>query len=150
MTGLYYEYPEAGRKFQHGISRTVTEMDNVMFSCLTLNVQPLHIDAEFASKTAFGQPLVNSLFILGLLMGIASSDSMLGAIISSFGIRDVTFPKPVFYGDTIRAQTEIVTVLPSGSRPNVSIVEFEHVATKQTGEIVCRCTRTALMRRKVT
>jgi acyl dehydratase len=148
MAGLYFEDFEVGQTFQHGWSRTVTEMDNMLFSCLTLNVQPLHIDAEFASKTEFGKPVVNSLFTLGLLVGITVNDTTLGTTVANLGLREVTFPKPVFQGDTIRARTTVVTVRPSGSRPNAGLVEFEHIATKQTGEIVCKCTRTAMMHRR--
>lgn len=148
MAGLYFEDFEVGQTFQHAWSRTVTEMDNMLFSCLTLNVQPLHIDAEFASKTEFGKPVVNSLFTLGLLVGITVNDTTLGTTVANLGLREVTFPKPVFQGDTIRARTIVVAVRPSGSRPRAGLVEFEHIATRQTDEIVCRCTRTAMMHRR--
>ena len=147
MAGLYFEDFEIGRAFDHAWSRTVTEMDNVLFSCLTLNVQPLHIDAEFAAKTEFGKPLVNSLFTLGLLIGITVNDTTMGTTIGNLGLREVTFPHPVFHGDTIRARTTVLSLRESKSRPTAGLVEYEHVATKQTGETVCRCIRTALMRR---
>jgi acyl dehydratase len=148
MAGLYYDDFTTGQVFQHGVARTVTEMDNMLFSCLTLNMQPLHIDAEFASRTEFGKPLVNSLFTLGLLIGISVNDTTLGTTVANLGLRDATFPAPVFQGDTIRARTTVLSLRPSGSRPTAGLVEFEHVATKQTGEIVCRCARTALMHRR--
>ena len=150
MPGLYFEDFSVGQTFRHAWSRTVTEMDNMLFSCLTLNVQPLHIDAEFASHTEFGKPVVNSLFTLGLLVGITVNDTTLGTTVANLGLREVTFPKPVFQGDTIRARTTVLTVRPSGSRPNAGLVEFEHIATKQTGETVCRCARTAMMHRRPT
>ncbi|MCA3843593.1 MAG: MaoC family dehydratase [Burkholderia sp.] len=147
MGGLFFEEFEVGRTFEHGWSRTVTESDNMLFSCLTLNVQPLHIDAEFASKTEFGRPLVNSLFTLGLLVGITVNDTTLGTTVANLGLREVTFPAPVFQGDTVRARTIVLAVRSSQSRPNAGLVEFEHIATKQTGEIVCKCHRTAMMLR---
>ena len=148
MAGLYYDDFTTGQVFQHAIARTVTEMDNMLFSCLTLNMQPLHIDAEFASHTEFGKPLVNSLFTLGLLIGISVNDTTLGTTVANLGLRDATFPAPVFQSDTIRAHTTVLSLRPSNSRPTAGLVEFEHVATKQTGEIVCRCARTALMHRR--
>ncbi|WP_347814211.1 MaoC family dehydratase [Paraburkholderia sp. BL10I2N1] len=148
MAGLFYEEFEVGRVFEHAWSRTVTEMDNVLFSCLTLNVQPLHIDSDFAAKTEFGKPLVNSLFTLGLLIGMTVNDTTIGTTVGNLGMREVTFPNPVFHGDTIRARTTVLDTRESKSRPNAGLVEFEHVAVKQTGDAVCRCVRTAMMRRK--
>jgi acyl dehydratase len=148
MAGLYFEDFEVGREFHHDWSRTVTESDNILFSCLTLNVQPLHIDVEFAAKTEFGKPLVNSLFTLGLLIGMTVNDTTLGTTVANLGLKDVTFPKPVFQGDTIRARTVVLSVRASASRPQAGLVEFEHIATKQDAAIVCRCTRTALMHRR--
>jgi acyl dehydratase len=110
----------------------------------------MHIDAEFASKTEFGKPLVNSLFTLGLLVGITVNDTTLGTTVANLGLREVTFPRPVFHGDTVRARTTVVAVRSSQSRPNSGLVEFEHVATKQTGEIVCKCNRMAMMLRRPT
>lgn len=148
MAGLYYEEFEVGHKFVHAWSRTVTESDNVLFSCLTLNVQPLHIDAHFAAQTEFGKPLVNSLFTLGLMIGMSVNDTTLGTTIGNLGMTDVRFPKPVFHGDTIRARTSVVSKRESKSWPNAGIVEFEHTAINQKDELVAICRRSAFMRKK--
>src|SRR5262249_31123903 len=148
MAGLYFEEFTAGRVFDHAWTRTVTEMDNVLFSFLTMNVQPLHLDEEFASKTEFGHRIVNSLFTLGLMIGITVNDTTLGTTIANLGMTDVRFPKPVFHGDTLRVRTTVVSVRESKSRPEAGIVEFSHVAINQRGVTVAECTRQALMRRK--
>jgi acyl dehydratase len=148
MAGLYFEEFHEGQTFEHALSRTVTEMDNVLFSSLTMNVQPLHLDEEFASKTEFGQRIVNSLFTLGLMIGITVNDTTIGTTIANLGMTDVRFPKPVFHGDTLRVQTKVVSLRESKSRPGAGIVEFAHTATNQRGEIVAQCTRQALMRKK--
>ena len=108
MQGLYLEDLEVGRKFEHALRRTVTEMDNTLFSCLTHNPQPLHIDHDFASKTEWGKPLVNSLFTLGLMIGISVNDTTLGTTVGNLGMTDVRFPKPVFHGDTLHVTTEVL------------------------------------------
>ena len=148
MAGLYYEQPDSGQEYHHILARTVTEADNMWFSCMTLNVQPLHIARDFAEGTEFGQPIVNSLFTLGLLVGMTVYDTTLGTTIANLGMNNITFPKPVFHGDTIHAQTKVLSKRESKSRPNAGIVDFEHIATKQNGEIVCRCERAALMLKK--
>jgi acyl dehydratase len=148
MAGLYYEEFTVGRAFDHAWTRTVTEMDNVLYSSLTMNVQPLHLDEEFASKTEFGQRIVNSLFTLGLMIGITVNDTTLGTTVANLGMTDVKFPKPVFHGDTLRVKTTVVSVRESKSRPDAGIVEFSHVAINQRSEIVAQCTRQALMRKK--
>ena len=148
MAGLYYEEFTVGRVFDHAWTRTVTEMDNVLYSSLTMNVQPLHIDEEFASKTEFGQRIVNSLFTLGLMIGITVNDTTLGTTVANLGMTDVRFPKPVFHGDTLRVRTEVVSLRESKSRPDAGIVEFSHSAINQRGEVVAVCTRQALMRKK--
>lgn len=148
MRGLYYEEFEVGHVFEHAISRTVTEMDNMLFSCLTLNPQPLHIDHAFAAQTEWGRPLVNSLFTLGLMIGISVSDTTLGTTIANLGMTDVKFGKPVFHGDTIRVKTEVVSKRESRSRPDAGIVEFHHRAYNQHGELVAECRRQAFMRKK--
>src|ERR1700710_1083189 len=132
MAGLYFEDFEVGREFHHEFSRTVTEMDNTMFSLLTMNPQPLHIDAHFAENTEFGQRLFNSIYTLGTTIG-------------NLGMTDVKFPKPVFHGDTLKAHTRIISKRASKSRPTQGIVEFEHTMTNQRGEVVASCRRTGLM-----
>ena len=148
MPGLYFDEFEIGQKFQHPITRTVTEMDNVLFTCLTHNPQPLHLDAEFASKTEFGKPLVNSLFTLGLMIGVSVGDTTLGTTIANLGMTDVKFPNPVFHGDTIRVETEVMTKRDSKSRPDAGLVEFHHRAYNQSGALVAECTRQAFMRKQ--
>lgn len=148
MRGLYYEEFEVGRVFEHAIGRTVTEMDNTLFSCLTLNPQPLHIDHQFAAGTEWGRPLVNSLFTLGLMIGISVSDTTLGTTIANLGMTEVKFGKPVFHGDTIRVKTEVVAKRESRSRPDAGLVEFHHRAYNQHGDMVAECRRQAFMRKK--
>ena len=148
MAGLYFEEFAVGRTFDHSWARTVTEMDNVLFSSLTMNVQPLHLDEEFAKGTEFGQRIVNSLFTLGLMIGITVNDTTLGTTIANLGMTDVKFPKPVFHGDTLRVQTKVLSVRGSKSRPDAGIVEFGHSALNQRGETVAQCTRQALMRKR--
>src|SRR5215468_11018099 len=145
MAGLYFEEFAEGQVFEHAAGRTVTEMDNVLFSALTMNPQPLHLDAEFARQTEFGQRLVNSLFTLSTLVGLSVADLTLGTTVGNLGFEKVEFPKPVFIGDTIYAETEVVSKRESRSRPGQGIVTFEHRATNQRGEIVARCVRNALM-----
>ena len=148
MPGLYFDEFEIGQKFQHPITRTVTEMDNVLFTCLTHNPQPLHLDAEFAAKTEFGKPLVNSLFTLGLMIGVSVGDTTLGTTIGNLGMTDVRFPKPVFHGDTLRSETEVVAKRESQKRPDNGVVDFMHRAFNQRGELVAECRRQALMKKK--
>lgn len=148
MRGLYYEEFEVGHVFEHAIGRTVTEMDNTLFSCLTHNPQPLHIDHQFAAQTEWGKPLVNSLFTLGLMIGISVSDTTLGTTIANLGMTDVKFGKPVFHGDTVRVKTEVVGKRESRSRPDAGIVEFHHRAYNQHGDLVAECRRQAFMRKK--
>ena len=147
MVGLYFEQFSIGQVFDHGPTRTVTEFDNVLFSSLTMNPQPLHLDEEFAKTTEFGQRLVNSLFTLGLLIGLTVGETTLGTTIANLGMSTVEFPKPVFHGDTIRARTTVLSVRPSKSRPDAGVVEFEHQAINQRGEMVALCVRSAFMRR---
>jgi acyl dehydratase len=148
MAGLYYEEFSVGQVFAHPWTRTVTEMDNVLFSSLTMNVQPLHLDEEFAAKSEFGQRIVNSIFTLGLMIGISVNDTTLGTTVANLGMTDTRFPKPVFHGDTLRAETKVLTMRESRSRKDAGIIEFEHTAYNQRGEQVAICKRQALMRRK--
>jgi acyl dehydratase len=146
MAGLYFEEFVVGRVFEHALTRTVTEMDNVLFTTLTMNPQPLHLDAEFAKTTEFGRPLVNSIFTLGLVIGISVGDTTLGTTVANLGMTDVRFPKPVFHGDTIRATTTVISKRVSRSRSDAGIVEFEHQGLNQRGETVAICRRAALMK----
>ena len=148
MAGLWFEDFELGRLYSHPITRTVTEMDNMMFSCLTMNPQPLHIDRHFSAETEWGQPLMNSLFTLGLMIGISVNDLTLGTTLANLGMSEVKFPAPLFQGDTIRVETEIKAKRESRSRPNAGIVEFLHRAYKQDGTLVAECTRQAFMRKR--
>src|SRR5215470_8347317 len=148
MAGLYFEEFEEGQVFEHAISRTVTEMDNVLFSTLTMNPQPLHLDEEFAKQTEFGQRLVNSIFTLGLVVGLSVGETTLGTTVGNLGFEKVEFPKPVFIGDTIRAETEVIEKRESKSRPEWGIVLFEHRGVNQRGEVVTVCRRAAMMLKK--
>ncbi len=149
MPGLYFEEFHVNQAFEHPWGRTITESDNISFSCLTLNVQPLHIDAHFASTTEWGKPLVNSLFTLGLMIGMTVNDTTLGTTIANMGMSDVRFPKPLFHGDTIRVRTTVKSMRESASRPQAGIVEFEHVAVNQHQQVVAICVRQALMHKRI-
>jgi acyl dehydratase len=148
MAGLYFEEFFVGQEFVHPLSRTVTEHDNTMFSLMTMNPQPLHLDAHFSEGTEWGQRLFNSYYTLAILVGMSVYDTTLGTTIGNLGMTDVVFPKPVFHGDTLRARTKVLSVRESKSRPTAGIVEFEHTALKQTGDVVATCKRTAFMWKK--
>ncbi|MFF0454752.1 MaoC family dehydratase [Nocardia africana] len=145
MAGLYFEEFEPGTVIEHATRRTVTETDNVLFSTLTLNVAPLHLDAEYSKNSIHGQRLVNSLFILGLVSGITVPDTTLGTTLGNLGFQEVKFPAPVFHGDTIRVRTEIVSKRESKSRNDSGIVNFRHQGINQRDEVVCDCLRAGLM-----
>jgi acyl dehydratase len=145
VAGLYFEEFEIGQRFVHEIRRTVTDMDNMLFSSLTFNPAALHIDHAYAATTEFGRPLMNSLFTLGLVIGLSVQDTTFGTTVANLGMTETTFPKPVFSGDTIRAETIVVALRASTSRPEQGIVTFEHIGLNQRDEIVCRTTRAALM-----
>lgn len=146
--GKWFEELTVGLIVEHALTRTVTETDNVLFTTLTLNPQPLHLDHEFAAATEFGRPLVNSFFTLGLVGGITVLETTHGTTIANLGMDETVFPAPVFVGDTIHAETEVVAARASQSRPDAGIVTFEHRGFNQRGELVCRSRRTALMRRR--
>ena len=146
--GKYFEEFKVGETFQHQPGRTVTETDNLLITTLTMNVQPLHLDAEFGKKAEFGKVLVNSIFTLGLAVGLSVGDLTLGTTVGNLGFEKVEFPKPVFIGDTLYAESEVLEVRPSKSHPNWGIVILEHRARNQRDETVMRCKRAAMMLRK--
>ena len=147
--GLYFEDFQAGAMIEHRLRRTVTQMDNMLFSNMTLNPQPLHIDRDFCEKeTQWGQPLMNSLFTLGLMIGISVNDTTVGTTIGNLGMTDVKFPAPLFESDTIRVETEILGARASKSRPDAGIVDFQHRAYKQDGTLVAECKRQGFMFRR--
>ena len=148
MAGKHFDEWQIGDKLEHEIRRTVTETDNVLFSAMTYNPQPLHIDAEFAKNSEFGQILVNGTFTFALMAGLSVGDTTLGTLVANLGYDKLVMPKPVFIGDTLRATTEIVELKESKSRPQAGIVTFKHEMLNQRNEIVCQCLRMALVKRK--
>jgi len=148
MAGRYFDEWQVGDVISHGITRTVTETDNVLVSALTHNPQPMHLDHEAAAKSEFGKPLVNSVFTFGLMIGVSVADTTLGTLVANLGYDKLVFPNPVFAGDTLRSETECVAVRESKSRPNAGIVTWAHRSFNQKGELVCECTRTALLLKK--
>ena len=148
MAGLYFEEFEPGQVIEHTTRRTVTETDNILFSTMTLNLAPLHLDAEYSKGTIYGQRLVNSLFILGLVSGITVPETTQGTTLGNLGFNEVKFPKPVFHGDTIRVRTEIVDKRVSKSRDDSGIVTFRHQGINQRDEVVCDAVRVGLMLKK--
>lgn len=149
MPGRYFDEWQVGDRVSHAITRTVTETDNLLISALTHNPQPMHLDAEAAKDSEFGRILVNSCFTFSLTVGISVGDTTLGTLIANLGFDEVKFPKPVFYGDTLRIESECVAVRESGSRPNAGIVTWEHRAINQKGELVCTMKRTALLLKRL-
>lgn len=145
MAGLYFEEFEVGSVIDHQTTRTVSEYDNVLFSCLTLNLAPLHLDAEYSKNTIHGQRLVNSLFILGLVSGISMQDTTQGTTLGNLGFQEVKFPAPVFHGDTIHVRTEIADKRESKSRTDSGIVFFRHLGINQRDQVVCEANRAGLM-----
>jgi len=148
MAGRYFDDWQVGNRIEHEIRRTVTETDNLLFSVMTHNPQPLHIDVEAARASEFGQILVNGTFTFALMIGLTISDTTLGTLVANLGYDKLVMPKPVFIGDTMRATTEIAELRESKSRPNAGIVVFAHELINQRDEAVCRCLRTALINRR--
>jgi len=147
MAGRTFEQWKIGDHIAHDLSRTVTEADNLLITTLTHNPQPLHLDAEYAAGTEFGRIVVNGLFTFSLMVGISVADTTLGTLVANLGYDKVTMPKPVFIGDTLKVETDVVDLRASKSRPNAGIVTFRHRAINQRGEIVCEALRIALVAR---
>ena len=148
MAGKYFDEWQVGERMEHEIRRTVTETDNLLFSTMTHNPQPLHIDVEAARASESGQILVNGTFTCALMVGLSVGDTTLGTLVANLGYDQLVMPKPVFIGDTMRATSEVVELKESKSRPNAGIVTFRHELINQRGEVVCRCLRSALVKRR--
>jgi len=148
MAGRYYDDWAVGDRIEHELRRTVTETDNLLVTTLTHNTQPLHLDAEAAAAGEFGRILVNGIFTFGLMIGISVSDTTVGVLIANLGYDKVLMPKPVFIGDTLRAETTVAERRDSASRPNAGIVTFSHRLLNQRDEVVCTCLRTALIQKR--
>jgi acyl dehydratase len=145
MAGRYFEEWAVGDAIVHDLRRTVTQTDNLLISTLTHNPQPLHLDAEYAGASEFGQILVNGIFTFGLMIGVSVTDTTLGVLIANLGYDAVVMPSPVFIGDTLRVETSVLELRPSKSRPGAGLVVFEHRALNQRDQVVCSCKRTALL-----
>ena len=148
MPGRFFDEWQVGDRIDHAVTRTVTEADNVLISALTHNPQPMHLDHEVAAASEFGKPLVNSVFTFGLMVGVSVADTTLGTLVANLGYDKLLFPNPVFAGDTLRSTSECIAVRESRSRPNAGIVTWAHRSFNQRGELVCECTRSALLLRK--
>lgn len=146
--GRYFEELPVGTVIRHRVTRTVTESDNILFTTLTMNPQPLHLDFDFASRTEFGKPLFNSMMTLSLLVGISVHELSLGTLVANLGLTDVVFPRPVFHGDTLRVESEVIQARESKSRPDQGIITVEHRGLNQHGELVAQCKRTMLLHKK--
>ncbi|MBO9622765.1 MAG: MaoC family dehydratase [Sphingomonas sp.] len=150
MAGRFFDEWQVGDRIAHELRRTVTETDNLIFSTLTHNTQPLHIDAEAARASEFGQILVNGTFTFSLMVGITVGDTTAGTLVANLGYDKLVMPRPVFIGDTLRAESEVVETRPSKSRPGQGIVTWRHQMLNQRGEPVCECLRSALLRSRPT
>ena len=148
MPGLYYEQFSVGQTFDHPIRRTITEADNVLLTTMTHNPAALHLDAEYMKNTEFGRPLVNSCLTLSFMVGISVNDTTHGTAVANLGWDEIRFPKPLFHGDTIRVESEVLEMRESKSRPDNGIVVFAHRAYNQDDELVGSCKRTALMQKQ--
>jgi acyl dehydratase len=148
VSGRWFEELHEGLVVRHAVTRTITEADNTLFSAMTMNPQPLHLDAAFGAQSTFGERLVNSMFTLALLVGLSVYELTLGTTVANLGFSDVAFPRPLVHGDTVHAETTVLAVRPSRSRPGQGIAEFEHRAFNQHDELVAICRRAALMHRR--
>lgn len=148
MPGLYYEQAKVGKTIQHALKRTITEADNVFFCAMTHNPQPLHLDAEYARTTEFGQRVVNSMLTVSFATGVSVEDTTLGTLVANLGYTDMRFPRPVFINDTLRVETEVQHRRDSKSRPTAGIVTFEHRVFNQHDDVVCTFLRTALLHKQ--
>ena len=147
MAGRHYDEWQVGDRIEHPIRRTVTETDNLLISTLTHNPQPLHLDETYAEGTEFGRIVVNGTFTFSLMIGLSVAETTLGTLIANLGYDKLVMPKPVFIGDTLRAESEVIALKDSKSRPNAGIVTFEHKLINQRDEIVCQCLRSALLKK---
>ena len=145
MPGRFFDEWQVGDRVAHAVTRTVTETDNVLISALTHNAQPLHLDHELAAQSEFGKPLVNSVYTFGLMVGVSVADTTLGTLVANLGYDQLRFPNPVFAGDTLRSESECTALRESKSRPGAGIVTWAHRSFNQRDELVCECTRTALL-----
>jgi len=148
MAGKYYDDLAVGQRFVHSLGRTITEMDNVLFSALTMNTQPLHLNEDFAARTPFGRRIVNGLFTLALAVGLTVSDLTEGTIVANLGYEAVRHPHPVFHGDTLYVETEVLEMRPSRSQPDRGIVKLKHIGRNQDGTVVVEVVRTVLFLRR--
>lgn len=148
MPGLYLEEFIVGQVIAHPLRKTITESDNMLFSVMTLNTQPLHIDFDYAARSEWGKPLVNSLLTLSLMIGISVNDTTVGTIVANLGMTDIVFPHPVFHGDTLRIETEVKSVRESKSKNDRGVVEMEHRAYNQNGVLVARCLRQTMIQKR--
>ncbi len=148
MTGKYFEELEVGQQIKHALGRTVTEMDNTLFCTLTMNPQPLHLNEDFARKTQFGQRIVNGIFTMGLVVGLTVSELTEGTVVANLGYDRVMHPNPVFHGDTVYVETEVLEKRESNSKPDRGIVRLKHVGRKPDGTVVCELERTVMFLRK--
>ncbi|MBK7201793.1 MaoC family dehydratase [Candidatus Amarolinea dominans] len=144
MTGKYFDELTVGMRIQHSLGRTVTEMDNVLFSALTMNSQPLHLNEDFASRTSFGQRIVNGIFTLGLVVGLTVPELTEGTIVANLSYERVTHPRPVYHGDTIYVETEVLEMRDSASKPDRGLVRLRHIGKNQAGMVVIELERTVL------
>ena len=148
MAGLWFDEFTVGQVFRHEVRKTVLDYENSLFSAMTYNPAQIHIDHAYCETTEFGKPLMNSIFTLGLVIGLSVQDTTMGTTVANLGMSETAFPKPVFAGDTIRAETRVLELRASKSRPTQGIVSFEHIGLNQRDEVVCRTLRSALMQRR--